>query len=160
MFATLASASGGSAPSRKTYCRAMRLLTLVLVTTAVSAVMASSPDPRAKEVDWSSKDIEVITTEKDVRIVFHTGGTTGRRLIQARVHSYAGDSFTTLAYQIIQNSEESQRSLSRFDVTWHIPRDQFEKLRSERKFYILRCDEVFLTADEVKEIQRDWKTYH
>ena len=84
----------------------------------------------------------------------------GRRLIKVDVQSFSGDSYTTLAYQIVQNLGESYRHMENFDVTWTIPKANFAKLRSERKFYILRLDEVLLTSEEVKEIQKEWKTSH
>lgn len=81
----------------------------------------------------------------------------GKRLIQTQVQAFADYSFVTLTYQVIQNFEESYKHMEAFNVQWVIPKDEYEKLRKERKFYILRLDSAILRGDEVKEIKSNWK---
>ncbi len=86
----------------------------------------------------------MVAAGENVRIILHTGGTCGKRLIQTEVDTFDGDSYTTLTYRIVQNFEESYRCQQNFDVEWDIPKSDFAKLRGERKFYILRYDDVLL----------------
>lgn len=116
------------------------------------------PDPRAKEVDWSDKNIRVQVVGDTVQISFQTGGMAGKRLIKTQVQAFSDNAFATLTYQVVQNFAESYKHMEGFEVTWRLPKDEYEKLRQERKFYLLRLDEVILTSEEVKEIQSTWKT--
>jgi hypothetical protein len=131
------------------------LIALLIVTAACHS--AFSQDSRAKEIDWASKQIEVITVEDKVKIVLQTGGQAGRRLIQTGFEAFSNRPFATLTYQVLQNSAESYRNMELVHVTWTIPKAEFDKLRAERKFYILRHDDISLSPDEVKEIQKTWK---
>ncbi len=135
----------------------MRLLLIVILTAAFVFDCTAAPDPRATAIDWSSKDIRVIGAGDDVRIVLHTAGTMGRRLIQVGVEAFGDDSYATLTYQVIQNFAESYKSMEPYDVTWTMPKGEFDRLRSKRKFYVLRRDDAILKAAEVAEIKTNWK---
>ena len=130
----------------------MKYLAILLLSAGFVIASPASPDPRAVEINWASKDIEVSKTDSSVKLILHTGGIAGNRLIQARVESYADQVFTTLSYQIIQNIAECYRHTEKFDVVWTLSKQEFDKLRTERKFYILRRDDVMLTRGEIKQI--------
>jgi hypothetical protein len=103
--------------------------------------------------------MEVIPVGDSVQIVLHTGGGAGRRLIQTGFERFSDQPFATLTYQVLLNVAESYRHPENYDVTWTIPKAEYDKLRAERKCYILRRDDVRLSSDEVKEIQKTWKTH-
>lgn len=135
------------------------LIAATYLLTCTSIFADGAPDPRAKEIDWSDKSIIILPVGDNIQIIFHTGGTAGKRLIKTEVESFSDYSFVTLTYQIVQNFEESYKHMEPIPVTWTIPKSQYEKLRQDRKFYILRKDDIFLDTAEIKEIQSNWKTH-
>jgi len=136
----------------------MKFLLSVLFIAAFVFNCAAAPDHRAVPIGWTSKDIEVVDAGNDVRIVLHTGGTAGTRLIQVSVQAFDGDSYATFIYQVVQNMAESYKTTENYDVTWTMPKWQFDSFRSKRKLYVLRRDDVMLEGKEVKEIKTNWKT--
>lgn len=115
------------------------------------------PDPRAQEIDWSSEGIRINTKDDEVEIILHSGGTAGRKFIQTKIQGLHDDRwFATLTYQVVQDMSEAYSMHEDFDVTWKINKSEYDKLRAERKLYILRKDDALLQYPEVMAIQKDW----
>ena len=123
-----------------------------LASPALSA-QPPAPDPRAVEVKWDSNNPKVIQDNDTILIEFHTGGIAGHRIVQTEIQSFSNYPFVTLTYQIVQNITKSFRHPENFFVSWRIPKAEYTKLRNERRFYILRKDDVLLSSEEIRELQ-------
>lgn len=113
-----------------------------------SAALEPQPDPRAAKVDWNSDRIHVIEKGDAVEIVLASGGAACFRLIHAEVTHYANDPFATLEYQILRTHLRSTRNMENFFVRWILTKKEFDKLRAERGFYILRKDDAIVDVEE------------
>jgi hypothetical protein len=115
----------------------------------------SLPDPRATKVDWSSNRIQVIETGNDIEIIYVSGGTACFRLIHTAVTHYSDDVFATLEYQVITTPLRWTRNMENFPVRWKLKKEEFNKLRIERTFYILRKDDARMDVSEARVIEAE-----
>lgn len=137
--------------------RTLNIFTFLWASIVLALPAHSSPDPRATELDWASKEIKVTEDGMNTVITLQTSGQAGRRIIQTSMSAYTDQTFATLTYQVVLNFDESYRSMQRFPVAWHIPTEEYKKIRTTRKIYILERDPITLGSAAVREIKEIWK---
>ncbi len=117
------------------------------------------PDCRAQEIDWTSDRVQVGTKGDEVVILLKAGGPAGERRIVAWLEEYSAYPFVTLNYQVIQDPQKSSRRMAWFSVIWTVSKKDFDRLRSTKKFYLVRREGLGFSPDDIARMARPWQLF-
>ena len=135
----------------------MRILAAIVVGLACVNIPVASAEPtaaltgrdpnskialRATPLDWTSSNVRIEASGEQTRVILRLRTFKGDRRLDVNVVTNDADSSVTLVYRVFTSvGPITNRGLnferSDLDVVWTFETRQFEKMKAERKFFVL-----------------------